>query len=52
MQEQPYSRDQHIKDVTAAIAKIKPKYDASVGREAYKLGAKLRALQTELNNIL
>ncbi len=46
------NKQQRIEQLKAEIATIKPKYDASVGREAYKIGAKLRALQTELNNIL
>lgn len=52
MNTEPYSREKHIADLNEAIAKIKGRYDASTGREAYRLGAKLRALQTELNSIL
>ncbi len=46
------NKQQRIEQLKAEISQVKAKYDASVGREAYKLGAKLRALQTELNNIL
>lgn len=32
------------------IAKTEAKYNASTGREAYKLGKKLRALKAQLSN--
>jgi hypothetical protein len=32
------------------IAKLEAKYQASTGREVYKIGAKLRALKLQLNH--
>ena len=46
------NKQQRIEQLKAEIATVKAKYDKSVGREAYKLGAKLRELQKQLNNLL
>lgn len=42
------TKEQHL---IKEIAKLQAKYDKSTGREAYKLGAKLRAKQNELKTL-